>query len=362
MGSCKDRFYKLGMLVFSCAALCSFTTLHSKDKIKDDCCKELAEDPQAWQCRPIPLGVSGGPIFGNCSAGTLGALVKNRCGKFILSNTHVLAQYDGAAPGDPILQPGTLDTACGYSEEDFVAHLANWVPLVPFGTSVVDAAIAKVIPNKVNREGAIRGIGVISRYPLEASVGLEVKKSGRASGVTSGIITAINASVVIEYNDFLTQFNDQIVVVGENISTAGDSGALFVEDIAEHPRPVGLLIAGSPPLIAIANPIQSVLDQLHVKFVGAKKHKKKSPGTVAKWPKEAFKANLAEAIEVQRRHSEEVMQIPGVVGHGIGISKADPSQLSLVVLVEGNDDASEVPTHVGTMPVDVLVVGKLKAL
>ena len=53
-------------------------------------------DHKARQLRPIALGVSGGNATdtanGFCCSGTLGALVQNAQGQFILSNSHVFAQ------------------------------------------------------------------------------------------------------------------------------------------------------------------------------------------------------------------------------------------------------------------------------
>ena len=48
-----------------------------------------------------------------CCSGTLGSLVKNSSGvEYILSNNHVLADTDQAAPGQNISQPGLVDNNC----------------------------------------------------------------------------------------------------------------------------------------------------------------------------------------------------------------------------------------------------------
>lgn len=65
--------------------------------------------PQPWyqqRQRPLRLGVSVGHIA--VTAGTLGGFVR-RHGEatvYLLSNNHVLAAANRAAPGDAILQPG----------------------------------------------------------------------------------------------------------------------------------------------------------------------------------------------------------------------------------------------------------------
>ncbi len=72
---------------------------------------QLEVAPQARTTRydPVPLGGSvGNPRI---TAGTLGAKVydANTLQPMVLSNWHVFAGSQSAAPGEPIWQPGTLD-------------------------------------------------------------------------------------------------------------------------------------------------------------------------------------------------------------------------------------------------------------
>lgn len=69
--------------------------------------------------RPAPGGVSIG--HREVSAGTLGCLVRKNGARMILSNNHVLANSNDAAPGDPILQPGVYDG--GRFPQDHIADL-----------------------------------------------------------------------------------------------------------------------------------------------------------------------------------------------------------------------------------------------
>src|SRR5262245_22614175 len=63
-----------------------------------------------------PFGVSGGnakdisTLF--CCSGTLGSLVTDGSGLFILSNNHVLARTDSASLNENISQPGLVDNQC----------------------------------------------------------------------------------------------------------------------------------------------------------------------------------------------------------------------------------------------------------
>ena len=82
---------------------------------------------QAEQSLPIKLGTSGGNIEDKngryCCGGTLGALVIRNGNYYILSNNHVLARSDQASAGEPISQPGLIDTSCSTSGTHTVANL-----------------------------------------------------------------------------------------------------------------------------------------------------------------------------------------------------------------------------------------------
>src|SRR5262249_47813622 len=130
---------------------------------------------QAVQERAIELGVSGSSqtflriknaVY--CYAGTLGALVQDSAGAYILSNNHVLAKENGkltdgdVAANATIIQPGLLDEGpCALDSGDpthAVADLSRFVE-IQFGKgrnkpeNVVDAAVAAVRPGKVDPSG-----------------------------------------------------------------------------------------------------------------------------------------------------------------------------------------------------------------
>jgi len=75
--------------------------------------------------RPAPGGVSLGHY--KITAGTFGAVVRDRGSgeRLILSNNHVLANSNEAAPGDPILQPGPYDG--GDQDNELFARLERFV-------------------------------------------------------------------------------------------------------------------------------------------------------------------------------------------------------------------------------------------
>jgi hypothetical protein len=238
----------------------------------------------AKQTPPIQLGTSGGWGYdlanGYCCGGTLGSLIQINGLQFILSNYHIFASdivLGGnnrvATDGDPIIQPGLIDVGCNASNAQNVALLEadRSLPL-----SNVDAGIAQVIPGRVRTDGAILEIGTISTEPIPASIGQPVKKSGRTTGLTRSVVSGLNATVSVLYDDecagdaaFTKIFTGQIVIknTGSKFIAGGDSGSLMVEDVKANPNPVGLLFAGSNTS-AIANPIEDVLNFFGATMVG----------------------------------------------------------------------------------------------
>ena len=232
--------------------------------------------------RPAPGGVSLGHF--RITAGTLGVLLRTTAGEDrILSNNHVLADSNAASPGDLILQPGPAD---GGTLEDAIARLVTFVPIrfkereigpvarlverrlrpllarlgLSLGrlpsedTNVVDAAIAKPLASDlVSPE--ILGIGRVTGT-VDARIGLRVRKSGRTTGLTTGKITALAATVEVDYRGATAVFREQLV--GDLLSRGGDSGSLVVDE-ANHA--VGLLFAGGSNT-TILNPIAAVLEAL----------------------------------------------------------------------------------------------------
>jgi len=193
---------------------------------------DLQETNRKGKIRPAVGGVSIGHI--GITAGTLGCVVtKNKMPK-ILSNNHVLANSNDANIGDPITQPGPydFDSQCKLNYQYCkIAELEDFEP-IKFTTgsvkkyNLIDAAIAAPINEKyVKYEmlGAPYPIGV--RKP---EVGLQVIKSGRTTGVSSGVITDISATFAVRYSkNRMAYFTDQIVTT--KISEGGDSGSLVMD-------------------------------------------------------------------------------------------------------------------------------------
>jgi hypothetical protein len=329
----------------------------------------------ARQARPVQLGTSGGSVVdkanGYCCSGTLGALVVDAAGnQYILSNTHVFAGDSVvggngvvSSVGDPVNQPGFVDVNCGAIATDYVADLTAWAEIVPDGYSTVDAAVALVRPGMVDPAGKILEIGTISALPRAAFVNQQVKKSGRTSGLTTGKVAGLNATISVQYSDecagasYVSTFTGQILVSPGKFLKAGDSGSLMVENVATNPRPVGLLYAGSSQ-VAIANPIQAVLDEFGMTMVGVG-----TTGAAATTGDSALPPGLAKASSVKERNSSRLMAQKGAVGHAVGLSK-DGKKPVILLLVEQATPAvlEQAPKEIDGVAVEVMEVGVVVAL
>lgn len=213
--------------------------------------------------RPAVPGYSIGHF--RITAGTFGCLVRDvcpPCRTYILSNNHVLANSNAAAIGDPILQPGPYDG--GSYPADVIAKLARFVP-IRFNNAndynLVDAALAAPTDQR-DVMAAIVGLG-IPTGAVEATLGMEVAKSGRTTQTTAGKVIGIAATVAVGYGAAgVAYYRDQILT--SNMSQGGDSGSLLVSRADR--RATGLLFAGSS-VVTVHNNIRNVLMALGVEIV-----------------------------------------------------------------------------------------------
>ena len=346
---------------------------------------------QERQERPIKMGTSGGNItdftfedpFISCCSGTLGALLKKDDSFFILSNNHVLARLNQAKVGDPVNQPGRLDTQCRAPEEDFVGALSGFKRLkLDKGKNKVDAAIASVEPGTVDESGAMVGIGVPGNHTVEPQVGMFVQKAGRTTGLRTGVIDLVNLSVFVAYGSECSQdattlvgrFVKQFRVISTNnksFSEGGDSGSAIVEDRASCPGQVGLLFAGNNSF-TVANKMSTVLRQV-------KKMKPKGKAELVGCENGAFASaapkegssvpeldgrELRAAERIQERTADALLTLEGVRGMGIGRSTARSGRLAFRVLIDEMhpEVANRLPKEIEGIPVEVELIAPVRAL
>jgi hypothetical protein len=213
----------------------------------------------------------GGISCGNprVTAGTLGAIVFDlaTCRPMILSNWHVLAGASAAAVGEGILQPGRVDGGT-----QVVATLTRMRL-----EARMDAAVATL--NGVRGHSRdILGLGVINGIEA-ATLGMQVVKSGRTTGITQGVVDGLSLSVSIDYTDpGVVSFSNQIHIVPRppwpavnyEVSMGGDSGSVWLNEANNNA--VGLHFAGETDPApaaenAIANPIGPVATELNFSFL-----------------------------------------------------------------------------------------------
>ena len=240
--------------------------------------------------RPAIGGTSIGHV--DITAGTFGCLVKRETEVFILSNNHVLACSNKAEIGDSIIQPGAHDR--GIHPEDSIATLSDFVPieigglesscpigniiknicnylagfvgsktrfsmikLQEDGANLVDCAIAKPL-NMDLVISEIMEIGQIEDIK-RAELQMKIKKSGRTTGLTSGIVEQTDVTVNVQYGEGkIAKFEDQLMA--GKMCAGGDSGSAV---LTEDNKLVGLLFAGSESS-TIINRIENVFDLLHL--------------------------------------------------------------------------------------------------
>lgn len=326
-------------------------------------------DPRAKQDAPIKLGASGGwaddLANGYCCGGTLGCLVEDSNGQYILSNFHVLAadrtpggNNDTSDIGDAVIQPGLIDVSCNKNNARVVATLAGYGD--PLAGANIDAAIAKTASGMVDTSGAILGIGTLSAQTVAASVRQHVKKMGRTTGLTSSTVDGLNATIRVAYDDECAgqsrgtaTFTRQIVVAnkGSKFLDSGDSGSLMVEDVGTNARAVGLLFAGSSQ-VAIANPIDEVLSALGVTMVGV---------DAAAQSAAEEDDEFAVAAKAQSANARVFESVPNAVGHAISRNAAGKVILKVYVEKDAGAARAALPAIASGFPVVVEQTGKIVA-
>jgi hypothetical protein len=340
------------------------------------------------QAIPVELGSSGGNAhdFVNntktitCCGGTLGSLVTRGGVQYILSDNHILARSDGATVGDAIVQPGLIDTAtCTTAGTTTVANLSQFSNLQANPSTNVDTAIAQVVTGKVDPAGKIIYLGAttdsngvpVADAPqggtgLPASsvaVGRPVAKSGRSTGLTCSTVEATNILTSVSYTvncdgtgtKFMTNYANQIGVIGGDFSGEGDSGSLIVtQDTA---TPVALLYAGSST-DTVGNPVADVLNFFasggnNVTFVGGGAHAvvgctlptaPQSAKTVV--PSALATEVIHKAAATRDLHAPELLAYPEVQAVGVGQSYDNPKEAAILFFVTQGESRTNLPAQV----------------
>jgi len=208
---------------------------------------------------PMRGGLS---ISNALKSGTLGGKVIDRetGADMILSNWHVLVGSWYIRPGAAIYQLGQWP---GDRSGRMVARLTRHAM-----DQFIDAAVAELTGTRplINDQlglGPVTGVGA-------PEAGMRVTKSGRGSGVTTGIITGIGGRRVEYYDGIPRVIRHTLHIAqapeGGEVSRKGDSGSWWLEE--ETHRAIGLHFVGSNvPEYAVAIAMPQVLDALNVDLV-----------------------------------------------------------------------------------------------
>ena len=339
---------------------------------------------QEQQNFPIELGTSGvNANTQDCCSGTLGSLLIDEKGKqYILSNNHVIGRVGHALAGEAVVQPGFIEALCDPSGPK---EVATFTAAAPIGANV-DAAIAEVVPGAVDPNGAIIGLGGIKAdgsYIAAApsgsiavpTIGMAVAKSGRTTGLSCGVVEAINGTILIDLpaecgnpSDVEAVFQGQVIL--NDIVQPGDSGSLIVD--AATAEPLGI-VAGlsSDGQFATANPVGEVLGALDaasgekLSFVGGADHLVSCTnvsGSLASQSTSSRKISqkkfgplargeVLRAIAIQTRHENDLMQLTGVLGVAIGSSRDNPQQPALLIFLKHGDEKLLLPAEIDGLTV-----------
>lgn len=180
-----------------------------------------------------------------CDIASVFASIGNTIAKWNGSDKRLVVQGAASAASTPTMpRPTTATTVSAQAS-------------IP--TNRIDAAVASPIDtsmfsNEILNIGAINGT-------IGPTLGMGVRKSGRTTGLTTGSIVLLNATVNVAYGPKTARFTGQIITTP--MSQGGDSGSLVVD--ANSQNAVGLLFAGSPQA-TIFNPIDIVLSELNLSF------------------------------------------------------------------------------------------------
>jgi hypothetical protein len=176
-----------------------------------------------------------------------------------LTTFHAACVDDAWAVGDEMVHPSRVD---GGNPRDAVGTLCRAAL-----SGSVDGAAVLLSPGRSCRPSIV-DIGPVTGTALAAK-GTVVRKRGRTTGLTTGRVASVDATVLMDYRDGLgvRVLRDQIRIeaVGGIMGDYGDSGSAVVDP---DNRVVGLYVAGNTAgTVAFASPIGKVLDELDVDLI-----------------------------------------------------------------------------------------------
>jgi hypothetical protein len=333
------------------------------------------------QSGAVKLGTSGGNVndtSGNfCCGGTLGSLVVRNGTYYILSNNHVLAKSDSGIAGDPINQPGLIDssTTCTTSGTSTVSNLSEFFNLETGPNPKVDAALAQIVNGQVDTGGNILLLGATATNGtpdagaphagtgVTASVSQAVVKSGRTTGLTCSTVLATNVSANVDYyrhcgdttKAFTVSYTNLVSIAGGSFSASGDSGSLIVTQGTADP--VALLFGGSDT-DTVGNAVSDVLSAFPgtgnatPTFVGGAAHQvigctlpTVPQSAVAPKAAQVAAQSMQAASMVRDARAPELLANASVHAIGLGRSYDNPGQAAILLFVSRGSTSATIPQN-----------------
>lgn len=190
-------------------------------------------------------------------AGTFGALITDGAAMFALSNNHVLASCNHTPHKMPIMAPANLDSTPNIPAPREFAKFSKMIELRSGVPGIIqpmrhDAACAEITDEAIvsSWQGDnVSGFDTPNTV-VRPRTGMRVKKFGRTTGFTEGVIESfVPSKWVLPYQS--RKFNAEVwyentwLVEGDGdmpFALGGDSGSLVVNDAGEA---VGLVFAGN---------------------------------------------------------------------------------------------------------------------
>lgn len=223
-----------------------------------------AANPRADRFDPLRGGISVSSA-GQSGYGTLGGLVRDRLTgeQMILSNWHVLSNSWFPMRRHSIYQPGRPDNG------------ADAEPVATFSRDAMASNLDAAVATLNGRRQAINDILDLGPVPgvAPAELGMAVVKSGRRTGVTRGVVTAVEGTARISYGSLARVIRHVVTIEPrhplDEISAPGDSGSWWLDSASRNA--IGLHFAGSNlPERGLAVDMVKVLDALGVDLLTGK--------------------------------------------------------------------------------------------
>ncbi len=172
--------------------------------------------------------IQGGISVGNVTfdtSGTLGCIVKQYDRKYIVSTSSVLGP-PGSKIHDEISQPSAEDNN---RKLNIIGKLDSAIRPNGISRNYVDAALAQVYGH-VNCTARIKDIGRPTGF-RKATIGMNVRKSGKVTGYTEGRVIATDVSFLIYREPNLVLMVDQFLVASSEseFCSYGDDGSFIID-------------------------------------------------------------------------------------------------------------------------------------